>query len=457
MKRTEKTAIADVVIALLSDIIAHVLTLLPIDQVRQFLRDKTKMGEQLGRLKILPEHIAGIEIPRSLVSAVGGSLTGLTVATIVKRIYPGLGDDMEDYLQDLALMVAERYSELMQTKGSETTSGSTPLRGAERIPMPNYRTWYVSLANPLVCVCGDCRVSNAGHHLEIRQVPVGGGRPGQPPRTEPKEFTKVGYKATAFEDIMLSGAHAPADQAEGYEAGCLCVKAFATDKAAYDRAQAAAFTPVAAPQPAKPGKPPSFAKLHGEALTSTDAALRTMAERLRGIIATRPNGLTPEEYVLLECCDSMDEYKALAACTTIAELRSLLPTLRARDERNFLGQGAQEVGFAAAKVWKFAEGVKQRSDTAAAEYKRQRDVLAFCQKQKPCVKREEILSITPGRNSLAELTMDDVRNALIVNRRSGLSPLARHRTQQQPTQPQPAGAANVGRPGWVRRLVRFFV
>jgi hypothetical protein len=445
--RLVKNFVADEIMAPVAEVvakaIAHFLSMLPKGAARKYLA--------------APKSFLGLNIPSAFTSRVASGLGGLGVAELIRLVDPGFDEDNLDYVQDFMMYVAEKYNDLAGAQDPASTSILAPLRGAERIPMPNYRTWYVSLANPLVCVCGDCRVSNAGHHLEIRQVPVGGGRPGQPPRTEPKEFTKVGYKATAFEDIMLSGAHAPADQAEGFEPGCMCVKAFAADKAAFDKAQAAAFTPVAAAQPAKPGKPPSFAKLHGEALTSTDAALRTMAERLRGIIATTPNGLTPEEYVLLECCDSMDEYKALAACTTIAELRSLLPTLRARDERNFLGQGAQEVGFAAAKVWKFAEGVKQRSDTAAAEYKRQRDVLAFCQKQKPCVKREEILAITPGRNSLAELTMDDVRNALIVNRRSGLSPLARHRTQQQPTQPQPAGAANVGRPGWVRRLVRFFV
>jgi hypothetical protein len=416
--RLVKNFVADEIMAPVAGVIARFLTMLPSDAARKFLE--------------APKRFLGLNIPSEFTSRFGAGLGGLGVAELIRLVDPGFDEDNLDYVQDLIMYVAEKYNDLAGAQGSAVmTSTLSPLRGAERIPM------VIIVRGQHIYHHEDCPVVE-----RTRRVPNQGGQQGGA-RQQQQEVPRTDLRSMSLEHVQAMPSMS--------KAAC-CSGLFAVDERNKQKAEAAAPKPKqAAP------KPPSFAKIHGEALTSTDADLRRMAKRLQGIIATKRNGLTPEEYVLLECCDSMDEYKALAACTTIAELRSLLPTLRARDERNFLGQGAQEVGFAAAKVWKFAEGVKQRSDTAAAEYKRQRDVLAFCQKQKPCVKREEILAITPGRNSLAELTMDDVRNALIVNRRSGLSPLARHRTQQQPTQPQPAGAANVGRPGWVRRLVRFFV
>jgi hypothetical protein len=458
-KQRERTAVADLVIGVLAPviapIIARVLAMFPVDKAKEFLEDHLKLGD----LHIPIEHLKENPIFRVLTEAAGGSAAGYTVATIAETIWPNLSEENVDYLQDLALVVTEQYAELKRAKGetattATTTSGSSPQkeRGEERVtPMATYRNWLVSSSNPTICVCETCGVS---HHTEIKNVSVGGGgRSGAPPRMEPKRVPKPEFNLVPFEDIMATpGIHAPANAAEGYVAGCNCARAFQADKSAYEVAQAkeaAANAPK--PEPAvKPGKPTprSFADLLGEALTqTTDAVLRTNAERLRDLLAADP--LNDEQYAQLEYCDSMGELRALAACTTKKQLLAILPTLEARDDRGFLGDGVREARSLLRHAGKHVREIQEAGKEAQKEFRGQRDVIALCGRMG--VRREEVLAVTPTCLRKDQLTVANVVAATRVDPATQLTPIAAWRQQNQQTQ-QPAGAAQGGRPGLGRRL-----
>jgi hypothetical protein len=141
MKRRERTAIADLAIGILSPIIAPIiagiLASLPVEKAEVFLKDHLK----LGGLDIPFEHLKENKIFRVLAESAGGSAAGLTVATIAERIFPNMSEDLVDYLQDLSLVVAEQYSDLMKTKQGQgkatTTSDESPQkkRDEERVTM----------------------------------------------------------------------------------------------------------------------------------------------------------------------------------------------------------------------------------------------------------------------------------------------------------------------------------
>jgi hypothetical protein len=230
-----------------------------------------------------------------------------------------------------------------------------------------------------------------------------------------------------------------------------CAGIFTIEKRRAAR-EAAANAPKV--EPAKPGKTKtlSFSDLHGKALASSDAALRASAEHLRGIITVAK--LKPPEYALLERCDTMDEYRALADCTNADELRAFIHTLRARDERGLLSEGSQEVGLLAGQAIAALKDLHDKSKTRAAELRRQRMFLDFCTRQG--VQWVEVLDVTPGKNGLDDLTLVDARVATTEDPATHQTPIQAYRQKKNPTpttnQQQPAGAAQSGRPGWVRRL-----
>ena len=449
MKRTARTAVADFIIGILSTIIAHALALLPVEKAREYLKSHLKLGD----LKILPAHIAGIELPVDFLRSAGGSIAGYTVAEIVKKIYPSIGDDMEDYLQDLTLMVAEKYADLMAEKGIDTTtattSGSAPQSGVERMRMATYRNWLISSVNPLICVCADCPKD---HHRELKNVPVGGGggRGGAPARTEPKMVPRPEFKPIGFVDIMATpGVHPPVDDTEGGGRGCNCPNAFAADKKTYDREEVAVAPPAPKKEEPKPGKERSFADFQGEALTSPDDKLHVKAEALRDMLVMA--GLTAEEHAWLNRCNTMNEYLAIANCTTPEQLKALLPSLVAHSEVNVVGRVLEEIGIGEDKARRFVEKLQSESKTRTVELRRQREVLAFCVRSN--VYREEVLAVTPTKNRVEDLSLDDVKAAILIDPASKLSPVMAYREQNKP-QPKtkPAKPAKSAGPGRVRRF-----
>ena len=298
MKRRERTAIADLAIGILSPIIAPIiagiLASLPVEKAEVFLKDHLK----LGGLDIPFEHLKENKIFRVLAESAGGSAAGLTVATIAERIFPNMSEDLVDYLQDLSLVVAEQYSDLMKTKQGQgkatTTSDESPQkkRDEERVTM-------------VIIVQGE----RVYHHDSCPALERTIKIPGRPPGRDGKGGTpdrvqnRTDLQSMELELVEGMPTMTPA---------VCCAGIFTIEKRRAAR-EAAANAPKV--EPAKPGKTKtlSFSDLHGKALASSDAALRASAEHLRGIITVAK--LKPPEYALLERCDTMDEYRALADCT----------------------------------------------------------------------------------------------------------------------------------------------
>jgi hypothetical protein len=440
-KQRERTAVADLVIGVLAPviapIIARVLAMFPVDEAKEFLENHLKLGDLLIPL----EHLSENSIFRVLTEAAGGSVAGYTVATIAETIYPGLSAESGDYLQDLALVVTEQYAELKRAKGETATTATITSDESPQKKRDEERvTMVIIVRGELVYHHDSCPV------LE-RTVKIPGRPPGRDGKggTPDKVQNRTDLQSMEIELVEGMPTMTPA---------VCCAGIFTVEKRRAAR-EAAANAPKV--EPAKPGKvkPLSFSDLHGKALASSDPTLRASAEHLRSVITNAK--LKPPEYALLERCDTMDEYRALAGCTNADELRAFIRTLRARDERGLLSEGAQEVGLFAGQAIAVLGGLRDKSKTRADELRRQRTVLDFCTRQG--VQWEEVLDVTPGRSGLDDLTLADARAAVAEDPQTHLTPIAAYRQKKNPTptttNQQPTGAVQGGRPGLGRRLRRW--
>jgi len=254
-----KNAVMTTVMSLVAGIVARALAKMSPDAVKKYLAN--------------PKDILGMKLPPELAATLGGGFAGLTVVEILKHLIPGLSGDILDYVQDFAVMVGERYDDVVEKGGTMTDQPSAPAQHFFQ------RKCLQSDAYPGVIFHLEC---GTRHHVTatVKEETDAKGKKRKVASTDPRsDFRTVSIEAVAA--LMNKNGRTPSTTDDDYDINCTCDILVAGELERYYAAEAAK----------KPKDPASKPSVEKPAVSLQDYLGRARSGKYRGVDKTQLDGL----------------------------------------------------------------------------------------------------------------------------------------------------------------------
>jgi hypothetical protein len=331
-----RNAVATTVMSLVAGIVARALAKMSPDAVKKYLAN--------------PKDILGMKLPPELAATLGGGFAGLTVVEILKHLIPGLSGDILDYVQDFAVMVGERYDDVVEKGGTMTDQPSAPAQHFFQ------RKCLQSDAYPGVIFHLEC---GTRHHVTatVKEETDAKGKKRKVASTDPRsDFRTVSIEAVAA--LMNKNGRTPSTTDDGYDVYCTCDTLVAGELERYYAAEAAKKPKDPAQKDKKPGN--SFLTFWGRAvLGKIEGVDLDKTPELRAIF----DQLTKDDLSHLHEIDNDFEFVALCTAKNIAEFRKMVAVAK---DRRFGSALSDLIGIPVEAVHHGMHAVKTAAGKVAA-------------------------------------------------------------------------------------------